>query len=125
MTPYVLVDTEKKGVCVPQDHIEDNTITLDITPIAIKNLVISQDGIQFQARFTVGVITHIQIPINAIIKLYSSEKPEENIHFDMEDDDGDGGEEGNQSGSDDDGNDDHTPPPKQPIKGPPHLRIVK
>ena len=32
MTPYLLVDANKRGVCVPQSYIKDGFIVLNISP---------------------------------------------------------------------------------------------
>ena len=50
-TPYVLVDAGIQGVQVPQDYVNNGQIVLNISPSAVQNLLINQDGLSFSARF--------------------------------------------------------------------------
>jgi len=50
-TPYILVNAFEKGVEVPQSYVKDGQIVLNISPIAVHGLVITNDGIEFNGRF--------------------------------------------------------------------------
>lgn len=72
-TPYVLVDTEYRGVEVPTNHIdEDGKILLNLSPEAVINFRCDDKRIQFDATFD-GDVVSLQIPVEAIIELYSNE----------------------------------------------------
>ncbi len=72
LTPYLLVDATQKFVQVPQQHIQDGQIVLNITPHAVHQFQIENDAIHFSARFG-GVSQDIYIPMAAVIGIYSRE----------------------------------------------------
>lgn len=71
-TPYVLVDAGIQGVQVPEDYINNGQIVLNISPSAVQNLLINQDGLSFSARFG-GVPMEVYVPIVAILAIYARE----------------------------------------------------
>src|SRR5690606_23420976 len=71
-TPYILVNAFEKGVEVPQNHVKDGQIILNISPIAVQGLVITNDRIEFNGRFG-GVPTRVIVPIAAILGIYAKE----------------------------------------------------
>ena len=71
-TPYVLVDAFVPGVEVPQEHVRDGQIVLNIAPQAVMGLVIDKRGIRFNARFG-GIPTDIAAPLRAILGIYARE----------------------------------------------------
>lgn len=71
-TPYLHVDASIAGVDVPQQHIKDNQIVLNIRPEAIEDWYIDKQAISFKARFS-GRRCSIYVPMNAILALYSKE----------------------------------------------------
>jgi stringent starvation protein B len=72
MTPYVLVDAFHEGVSVPEAYTEDGQIVLNLAPFAIRDLLINDEGIYFDASFS-GQAFSIAIPHAAVISLYSKE----------------------------------------------------
>lgn len=72
LTPYITVDTSIAGVIVPKEHIQDESITLDISVTATSNLIISNDSLEFKARFD-GISRNVYIPISAIMIIYAQE----------------------------------------------------
>ena len=46
-TPYILVNAYEQGVLVPQEHVKDGQIILNISPTAVQGLQISDDAIDF------------------------------------------------------------------------------
>ena len=72
MTPHLLVNTELQGVDVPQEHIHDGRIVLNINPPAVRDLDMSNEFIQFNARFG-GVARTIFIPPAAVLAIYARE----------------------------------------------------
>jgi stringent starvation protein B len=57
---------------VPPAHIRNGQITLNIGSLATNRLVIGNDSIEFQARFS-GVTENIYVPIGAVIAIYARE----------------------------------------------------
>jgi len=105
-TPYVLVNAFAEGVDVPQQHVENGKIILNLSPRAVRALQITNDSIEFETRFG-GVATLVRIPSSAVLAIYARENGQGMI-FDKEDDGG------------------GSPPPTEPSKPPkPKLRVVK
>ncbi|GAA5008416.1 ClpXP protease specificity-enhancing factor [Acinetobacter puyangensis] len=72
LTPYLLVDATQKFVQVPQQHIKDGQIVLNIAPHAVHQFQIDNEAIHFSARFG-GVSQDIYVPMFALIGIYSRE----------------------------------------------------
>ncbi len=72
MTPQLLVDATFEGIRVPERHVNDGKIVLNITPGAIRDLDIGNEWVLFSARFD-GNAFAIQIPINAVAAIYARE----------------------------------------------------
>lgn len=70
--PYILVDTTKPFVNVPQEHIKDGQIVLNISPSAVQNWHVDNEVISFSARFG-GVARQIYVPMNALMAIYDQE----------------------------------------------------
>jgi len=71
-TPYILVDTTKSHVEVPQEHIKDNQIVLNVNPSAIQNWHVDNQAISFSARFS-GKARNLYVPMNALMAVYAQE----------------------------------------------------
>ncbi|MFC3153553.1 ClpXP protease specificity-enhancing factor [Litoribrevibacter euphylliae] len=71
-TPYIVVDAGVQGVQVPQDFVSDGQIILNISPSAVRGLIISNDAIDFNARFG-GVPMRVYVPIVAVLAIYARE----------------------------------------------------
>lgn len=71
-TPYILVNAFEAGVLVPQSFVKDGQIVLNISPVAVQGLVISNDGIEFNGRFG-GIPTRVYVPTAAILGIYAKE----------------------------------------------------
>ena len=71
-TPHLLVDTEAPGVDVPQEHIQEGKIVLNIGPHAVEGLRISNEEVTFLARFS-GVSRLISLPVSAVLAIYAKE----------------------------------------------------
>ena len=72
LVPYLLVDATQKFVRVPTQHIKDGQIVLNIAPHAVGHFQITNDCIQFSARFG-GVSQDLYIPMSAVLGIYSRE----------------------------------------------------
>ena len=105
LTPHLLVNAEYPGVSLPSDFVEDGRIVLNIRPAAIQGLVLDNDEVQFNARFS-GKPMRINVPIPAILAIYAKENGRGMV-FDPED------------------SEDTPPPPENKPPQRPQLRVVK
>ena len=71
-TPHLVVDTHQPGVSVPQSHVTDGQIVLNIAPRAAQNFIMDDTAVSFNTRFG-GIPTDIYVPINAILGIYARE----------------------------------------------------
>jgi stringent starvation protein B len=74
-TPYIIVSTILDGVSVPLGRAENGRIVLNIGPNSIRNLNITNDGIDFDGRFS-GQPFHVHAPIGAVMAVYAKETGE-------------------------------------------------
>lgn len=72
MTPYLLVDGTDESVLVPENYLEDGQIILNLSPSAVRDLVMDDEAISFTASFS-GEAISIVVPYPAIVSLYSKE----------------------------------------------------
>lgn len=107
LTPHLLADADYEGAIVPEQFVEDGKIVLNVRPAAIQGLILGNEMIEFNARFS-GKPMHILLPVKAVMAIYAKENGKGMI-FDQEDDD----------------NDDTPPTPDKKSTGKPKLRIVK
>ena len=114
--PYIMVDATRPGVDVPQEHIKDGQIVLNVASQAVLSLALDNEHIEFKARFS-GVLRHIYTPIQAVMAIYAKENGQ-GMAFNEEPDDGGDGDPPTQA-----------PPSGGPSGkkkgGKPHLRVVK
>lgn len=71
-TPYIVVNAYVKDVQVPQEHVKDGQIVLNISPSAVHALQMSNDAIDFSGRFA-GIPTPVYVPIEAVMGIYARE----------------------------------------------------
>ncbi len=123
-TPYLVVDATMPGVKVPLQHVKDGQIVLNISPGAVGNLLLGNDAVTFNARFS-GNPFALYIPQRSVLAIYARENgagtmftPEEEWQEDELDDTelelDESAIEPTEPGPDDD----------KPKKGS-HLRVVK
>lgn len=72
LTPYIDVNTKISGTDVPKEYIKNNKITLNIAPSAVKDLHLTNEVIDFYARFS-GVVRSVHVPIRAVLAIYAKE----------------------------------------------------
>ena len=113
-TPYVIIDATQ-DVSVPQEHVHEGRIVLNISIQAVHELNLGNDSLQFKARFS-GVVKHIYAPITEIVAIYAKENGRGMVFTDEDLDDKVAGESGPLS-------DDELPKPPRHTK--PNLKIVK
>jgi len=107
MTPHLLVNAEHPSAVLPEAFIENNQIVLNVRPAAVQNLLLGDDDIEFNARFS-GRPMHIIAPVSAILAVYAQENGQGMV-FDPSE------EVENDTSSED----------KKPTNKRPQLRIVK
>lgn len=81
-TPYILVNAFQPGVEVPQEHVKDGQIILNISPAAVQNLLLQNHSIEFDGRFG-GIAKRVLVPLNAVMGIYAKENGQGMI-FDTE-----------------------------------------
>lgn len=111
-TPYILVDTTMPNVSVPEEYVENGQIVLNISPSAIQDLLMDDDGISFNARFG-GVPMAVFVPTVGVLAIYAKEN-------------GQGMMFGTEPGAPSPDEPPTPPEPPKPIQGgKPSLKIVK
>lgn len=119
LTPYLVVDAYVEGTSVPQEHVKDGQIVLNVSPGACSNLKMDNDQITFDARFG-GVPRKLVVPCKAALAIYARENGAGTVFAAEED-----------PSVDELGNEVSTPSPsksepKKPArKGPPNLTVIK
>lgn len=112
-TPHLLVDAGMEGVMVPPGYAEDGRIVLNVSPTAVRQLVMDNAGVAFNARFG-GSPYDIYVPVASVMGIYARENGQGMV-FDVTSEE-----------------DDDTPDPDDEPPGPPAsdskrpaLRVVK
>ena len=72
LTPYLLVNAEARGVQVPQQHVVEGRIVLNISPKASRGLLLENDRIVFTTRFS-GQATQIFVTPGSVLAIYAKE----------------------------------------------------
>ena len=71
-TPHLVVDAKREGVRVPEGHVKDGKIVLNVSPSATRGLSLGNDAVTFEARFG-GVSQRLAIPVAAVLGIYARE----------------------------------------------------
>lgn len=74
-TPYLIVDATVSGIMVPADRVKDGQIVLNISPTAVRDLVMTNEHVMFSGRFG-GIAQEIFVPIEAVLGLVAKENGE-------------------------------------------------
>lgn len=76
LTPHLLVAADAPRVVVPRQFVTDeDKITINIAPSAVRGLALDNDEISFSARFS-GDNFNVVIPPGAVLALYARENGE-------------------------------------------------
>ncbi|MCD0505254.1 ClpXP protease specificity-enhancing factor [Bordetella petrii] len=70
-TPYITVQVDEH-TRVPVAHVRDGQITLNVGTLATNKLIIGNEFIEFQARFS-GVTESVLVPVAAVSAIYARE----------------------------------------------------
>ncbi|MBA3660254.1 MAG: ClpXP protease specificity-enhancing factor [Gammaproteobacteria bacterium] len=84
-TPILVIDANHPRSKIPKDYAEGGEIVFNISSVAVRDLKMLNDVIEFKASFS-GVIHIISAPIAAILAVYAEENGE-GIFFDPDDED--------------------------------------
>ena len=104
-TPHLLVDAQFPEVIVPTQYVENGKIVLNVAPMAVQALELSNEVVRFSARFG-GTPMNVVVPVHAVLAVYARENGKGMVF-------GEG-----------DGSDSSTPPsPEKPRR--PLLTVVK
>ena len=71
LTPYLAVSVNGQ-VQVPKEHVRNGEIVLNVSSLATDRLLIANDVISFQARFS-GRVHEIMVPIENVVAIYAKE----------------------------------------------------
>ena len=71
-TPHIVVDAGVDGVTVPDEHVKDGKIILNISHSAAHNLKMTNAGVSFRARFS-GVPFDVWVPVSSVMCIYAKE----------------------------------------------------
>ena len=104
-TPHLVVDAKREGVRVPEAHVKDGKIVLNVSPTATHALNLGNDAVTFEARFG-GVSQQLVVPVAAVLGIYARETGQGMIFG--EDDKPEAGPSGDEPSP---------PPPSPPSKG--------
>lgn len=88
LTPYIVVEVDNEMVQVPQEHVEEGRIILNISPKACRGLHLENDRIVFSARFG-GIVKQIFVPPQAVQAIYAKENGRGMVFSEDEDTDAD------------------------------------
>ena len=73
LTPYLMVDANRPGIIVPQDYLDEHgRIILNISPGATSELLMSNEEITFNARFS-GQSMGVVVPTHSVRAIYARE----------------------------------------------------
>lgn len=81
-TPHLLVKVDKR-VSVPQEHVKDGEIVLNVGLEATGSLNLGNEVISFQARFS-GRVRDISFPVDCVLSIFARETGQ-GMGFDMYD----------------------------------------
>ncbi|GAC35153.1 ClpXP protease specificity-enhancing factor [Paraglaciecola polaris] len=121
LTPYIVVDAHVSGALVPQEHVRDGQIVLNVSPASCGKLLLGNSEITFDARFG-GVPRNIVVPCKAVLAIYAKENGAGTVFTAEDDFEGDGSDL-TPSPVQSSGKSDSTSAPSK--KGKPNLTIVK
>ena len=74
-TPYVLVRASVEGVSVPQEHVENDQIVLNLSPNAVRDLVMEDEYVMCASRFG-GRAFELVLPMASILAIYCRDSGE-------------------------------------------------
>ena len=124
-TPYILVDAARHGVEVPREFVRDGQIVLNISPAAVRALVIDNEIITFDGRFGGEALT-ITVPVDALMAIYARENGQGMVFEAAGEPEAEEGPFIEEVSDSDASESEHDPEPTRPPRtGRPNLKVVK
>lgn len=114
MTPHIIANAAAEGLSVPDTAIQNGKVVLNISPTAVRDLLMDEDAVSFVARFS-GVSRAVSVPTSAVDAIYARENGRGMMFT--------GDEEESEDVSEDEGSDGE--PADRPKPSRPNLRVVK
>lgn len=71
-TPHLLVDADDPGLEVPDSLRKDGQVVLNVSPHAVRDLLMDNELVSFVARFA-GVSRGVSVPVAAVKAIYARE----------------------------------------------------
>ncbi|MDT8438170.1 MAG: ClpXP protease specificity-enhancing factor [Wenzhouxiangellaceae bacterium] len=122
LTPQIVVDPEAPNLDVPTAITGQERLVLNISPSAVRDLLIDNDYVSFVARFS-GVSHAVLVPVAAIQAIYARENGQGMMFPDSDDAaEPEADQESPQSTGDDRSGSEHS---KRPPRGRPSLKLIK
>lgn len=75
LTPYILVAADNPEARVPEQHVRDGKIVLNISPNAVRNLALADELVSFDGRFS-GAPFWVEVPVAHVEAIYAKETGE-------------------------------------------------
>jgi stringent starvation protein B len=72
LTPHIVVDASVGALHVPEEHVQDGKIVLNVSYAATRQLTLGNELVAFEARFN-GVPFSVSIPIDGVLGIYARE----------------------------------------------------
>ncbi len=72
MTPHLLVFADDEDVVVPTQYVDEGKIVLNISPAAVRGLVLGNEAITFSGRFG-GKPMEVYVPVSCAVAIYTRE----------------------------------------------------
>lgn len=118
LTPHLLADADHADLAVPDSARQEGRVVLNISPSAVRDLIIDAELVTFVARFG-GVSRAVSVPMAAVQAIYARENGRGMMFPDEDEDaqDPDAGAAGPAASADEDA-------AARPRPGP-NLRVVK
>lgn len=114
MTPHIIADASHPELVVPDSAIQEGKVVLNISPSAVRDLLIDADFVSFVARFG-GKSQAVTVPTGAVLAIYARENGRGMMFSDEDDDQYRSDEASTETGE----------KPEEKKRSAPHLRVVK
>lgn len=89
LTPHLIADAEHPELEVPTSARQDGRVVLNVSPSAVRDLLMDSDLVTFVARFG-GVSRGVSVPMAAVQAIYARENGRGMMFPDEDDDDSSG-----------------------------------
>src|SRR5699024_9888379 len=91
LTPHLMVNADAPGLDVPESSIQDGRVVLNVSPSAVRDLLIDAEMVTFVARFGGGARA-VTVPMGAVEAVYARENGR-GMMFPVDEDDDTGASE--------------------------------